>query len=207
VAPPGYYQDVLALAERYGFYVGSDEAYSELYYDEPPAGLLQAAEGSGYRRAIVVNTLSKRSNMTAYRSGFVAGDPEIIATMKDVRPRMGVATPEFIQRAAIAAWSDEGHVAAQRRRYAERRALFLELFRCKGIEVEASQAAFYLWVHVPERVPERDGRRFAAELLEHGIYVQPGEFFGPRGREYVRFAYVPTLDVCRDAVAVLERVL
>src|SRR5207249_10910294 len=100
----------------------------------PPPGLLQAAAATGYRRAVVINTLSKRSNMTAYRSGFIAGDPEVIAVMKNVRPRIGVATPEFIQRAAIAAWNDEAHVAAQRARYAARRAVFMDVLRRRGAE-------------------------------------------------------------------------
>ncbi|HVG95401.1 MAG TPA: aminotransferase class I/II-fold pyridoxal phosphate-dependent enzyme [Chloroflexota bacterium] len=207
VAPLSYYRDALALAERYDFYVGSDEAYSELWYDRPPPGLLQAAAASGFRRAIVVNTLSKRSNMTAYRSGFVAGDPEVIRVMKNVRPRMGVATPEFIQRAAVAAWGDEAHVEAQRRRYAERRALFLDLFRRKGVQVEASEAAFYLWIRVPESVPGRDSGRWAEALVGRGLVLLPGAFFGPRGREYVRLAFVPRLEVCREAVAILEQVL
>src|SRR5688572_19082278 len=127
VAPLAYFREALELAERYGFVVASDEAYSELYYDAPPVGLLEAAADSGYERAIVLNTLSKRSNMTSYRTGFLAGDPTLISVMKDVRPRIGAATPEFIQRAAIAAWGDEAHVDAQRARYAERRALFLEV--------------------------------------------------------------------------------
>ena len=207
VAPLSYYRDALALAERYDFYVGSDEAYSELWYDRPPPGLLQAAAASGFRRAIVVNTLSKRSNMTAYRSGFIAGDPEVIRVMKNVRPRMGVATPEFIQRAAVAAWGDEAHVEAQRRRYAERRALFLDLFRRKGVQVEASEAAFYLWIRVPESVPGRDSGRWAEALVGRGLVLLPGAFFGPRGREYVRLAFVPRLEVCREAVAILEQVL
>jgi aspartate/methionine/tyrosine aminotransferase len=207
VAPLSYYRDVLALAARYGFYVASDEAYSELWYDQPPPSLLQAAAETEYRHVVVVNTLSKRSNMTAYRSGFIAGDPALIALMKNVRPRIGVATPEFIQRGAIAAWSDEAHVAAQRARYAERRALFLELFARKGVQVEASEGAFYLWVQVPETVPERDSQRFAAQLVEHGVVVLPGAFFGPRGRTYFRLAFVPALDVCRAAAAILDRVL
>src|SRR5205085_6125347 len=138
------------------FWVGSDEAYSELYFDAPPAGLLQAAADSNYRRAVVVNTLSKRSNITAYRSGFIAGDPEMIAVMKNVRPRMGVATPEFIQQAAVAAWNDETHVETQRARYAERRAVLTDVLRRRGAEVEASEATFYLWLHVPAGIPNRD---------------------------------------------------
>jgi acetylornithine aminotransferase len=207
VASLGYYRDALALAERYDFYVGSDEAYSELWYDVPPPSLLQAAQVTGFRRAIVVNTLSKRSNMTAYRTGFIAGDPDLIRVMKDVRPRMGVATPEFIQRAAVVAWNDEAHVEQQRARYAERRALFLDVFRRAGVEVEASQAAFYLWARVPERGEGRDSVRFAEQLLEAGAFVLPGSFFGARGAEYFRLAFVPSIDICREGAAILERVL
>ena len=204
VAPVSYYREALALAERYGFYVASDEAYSELYYDSKPVGLLDAA-GSEFRRAIVINTLSKRSNMTSYRSGFMAGDPELIAVMKDVRPRIGAATPEFIQRAAIAAWGDERHVEEQRGRYAERRALFLEVFAGKGLKVEASQAAFYLWVRVPEGFG--DSFAFAERLMEAGLIVLPGGFMGARGSEYFRLAFVPQMSVCEEAAQILERVL
>ncbi len=204
VAPIDYYRDALALAERYGFYIASDEAYSELWYESPPPGLLEAA-GPDFRRAVVINTLSKRSNMTSYRSGFIAADPEIIAVMKDVRPRIGAATPEFIQRAAIAAWNDETHVEEQRTRYAERRDLFLEVFRRKGVRVEASHAAFYLWARVPDGAG--DSFAFAERLMGQGVIVLPGGFMGPRGSDYFRLAFVPKLDVCQEAAEILERVL
>lgn len=207
VASLQHYGDALALAERYDFWVASDEAYSELWYDAPPPGLLQAARASGYRRAIVINTLSKRSNMTAYRSGFIAGDPNIIAALKKVRPRMGVATPEFIQRAAIAAWNDEAHVEQQRARYRSRRELFLDLFQRKEVLVEASEATFYLWIRVPAGTAAGDSYRFAEQLLEHRVIVLPGAFMGPRGAQYVRLALVPSLDLCREAVGILDRVL
>lgn len=207
VAPATYFRDVLALAERYGFYVASDEAYSELWYEAPPPGLLQVAQENGFRRSVVINTLSKRSNMTAYRSGFIAGDPELIGVMKNVRPRMGVATPEFIQRAAAVAWNDESHVEAQRARYAERRRLFLDVFQRKGLQVEASEAAFYLWVRAPEGPWGPDSFALAEWLLEQGLIVLPGGFMGRRGEEHFRLAYVPKLDVCRQAAELLERVL
>lgn len=204
IAPVSYYRDALELAERYDFVVASDEAYSELYYDAPPAGLLEAA-GPGFRRAVVLNTLSKRSNMTSYRSGFMAGDPDLIRVMKEVRPRIGAATPEFIQRAAIAAWGDEAHVQEQRARYAERRALFLEVFAGKGLRVEASAAAFYLWVRVP--ADGGDSFAFAEKLMTAGLIVLPGGFMGARGNEYFRLAFVPKLEVCQEAAQILERVL
>jgi aspartate/methionine/tyrosine aminotransferase len=205
VAPLSYYKDALELAERYGFYVASDEAYSELWYDKPPAGILQASVQGDFHRAIAVNTLSKRSNMTSYRSGFIAGDPEIIQVMKDVRPRIGSATPEFIQRAAIAAWGDETHVQAQRERYRQRRDLFLDVFRKAELKVEASDGAFYLWVRVPEG--QGDSFAFAERLMEAGLIVLPGGFMGERGRDYFRLAFVPRMEVCEEAAAILERVL
>ncbi len=207
VAPVAHYRRALHLAHQHGFLVASDEAYSELWFDAPPAGLLQASTDPDFSHAIVVNTLSKRSNMTAYRSGLIAGDARVIAAMKNVRPRIGVATPEFIQKAAIAAWNDEVHVEAQRARYAVRRDLFLDLCARKHLTVEASQGAFYLWIRVPERVPGRDARMFASELLDNGIIVLPGSFMGPRGSEYVRLAFVPAIETCRDAVAILDRIL
>ena len=207
VAPVAHYRRALDLAHQYGFLVASDEAYSELWFDAPPAGLLQACTDPDFSHAIVVNTLSKRSNMTAYRSGLIAGDARVIAAMKNVRPRIGVATPEFIQKAAIAAWNDEVHVEAQRARYAVRRDLFLDLCARKNLTVEASQGAFYLWIRVPDRVPGRDARVFASELLDNGIIVLPGSFMGPRGSEYVRLAFVPAIETCRDAVAILDRIL
>ena len=203
VAPPSYYREVLALAERWDFYVASDEAYSELWYDSPPPSLLQ----TGLERAIVINTLSKRSNMTAYRSGVIAGDARVLAPLRSVRPRMGVATPEFIQQAARAAWEDEAHVMAQRRRYAERRQLFIEVLARKGLVVDASEATFYLWVRVPEWVAGRSSRQFAEWLLERGIVVLPGEFLGARGAGHVRLALVPPLETCQRAVEILDSVL
>ena len=115
--------------------------------------------------------------------------------------------PEFIQRAAVAAWSDEAHVEAQRARYAERRRLFLDLYARKGIQVEASQAAFYLWALVPERNGSRDSFAFAEYLMDNGVIVLPGGFMGERGREYFRLAFVPSMKVCREAAEILERVL
>ncbi len=207
VAPRDHYRRALDLADRHGFLVASDEAYSELWYDAPPPGILEACDAADFTGAIAINTLSKRSNMTGYRSGFIAGDARVIAAMRNVRPRIGVATPEFVQRAAIAAWGDEAHVEAQRARYATRRDLFLGLCARKGLEVEASQGAFYLWIRVPADVPGRDAATFAARLLDHGLVVLPGSFMGPRGGGHVRVAFVPSLETCKDAVAILDRIL
>jgi succinyldiaminopimelate transaminase len=199
VAPLELYERLAALARRHGFVLASDEAYSELWFDEPPASALQAGD---LGHVIVFNTLSKRSSMTGYRCGFAAGDPDLIAALKAFRPTVGTAPQEFVQRAGIAAWSDEEHVERTRAVYRRKRELFLDLFERKAIELAASRATMYLWVRVAG-----DDAAFAARLLEHGVVVSPGSFFGPAGEGYVRFALVPSLEDCERAVAILEEVL
>jgi acetylornithine aminotransferase len=121
--------------------------------------------------------------------------------LKSLRPATGVTPQEFVQRASIAAWGDESHVEENRARYAAKREVFLELFRSKGIEVAGSNATFYLWVKVPGTEPSEG---FAMRLLDAGVVVAPGSFFGPEGEGYVRMAMVPTLEDCRTAAASLE---
>ncbi len=107
-APLELYERAAELARRHDFVLASDEAYSELYFgDEPPVSALQIDD---LRNVAVLNTLSKRSSMPGYRSGFVAGDPELVAALKRYRPNVGVAPQEFVQRASVAAWGDEAHV-------------------------------------------------------------------------------------------------
>jgi aspartate/methionine/tyrosine aminotransferase len=141
--------------------------------------------------------------MTGYRSGFVAGDPTLIEALKRLRPAVGVTPQEFVQRASVAAWNDERHVELNRERYGEKRALFVELFRRKGIQVSGSAATFYLWVKVPGGRPSAV---WATQLFEHDVVVAPGSFFGPEGEGYVRLALVPTLEECRRAVDIMGAV-
>jgi acetylornithine aminotransferase len=199
VAPLAFFEELAERARRDDFVLASDEAYSELWFDEPPASALQAGDLSN---VIVFNTLSKRSSMTGYRCGFAAGDPELIAALKAFRPTVGTAPQEFVQRAGIAAWNDEAHVERTREVYRRKRALFLDLLERKGLAVAGSSATMYLWVRVPGSDED-----FAARLLEHGVVVSPGSFFGPAGEGYVRFALVPSLEDCERAVRILEEVL
>jgi succinyldiaminopimelate transaminase len=193
VAPLSFYEELAGLAERHDFVIASDEAYTELWFDEPPPSALQVAERS---RVIVFQTLSKRSSMTGYRSGFVAAPPEVIAALKAYRPTVGTAPQEFVQRASVFAWNDERHVEETRARYRAKRDVLLPVLRAKGWEVVASEATMYVWVVAPDGAVE--------ELLERGVVVSPGTFFGPSGEGYVRFALVPTLAECERAAAILE---
>ena len=124
--------------------------------------------------------------MTGYRSGFAAGDDAIVGAMRAFRPTVGTAPQEFVQRASIVAWGDEAHVEEARALYRAKREALLPVLERKGLRVAASRAGMYLWVEV-----EGGSEPFAERLLEHGIVVSPGSFFGPSGEGYVRFALVP----------------
>jgi succinyldiaminopimelate transaminase len=200
-APLAFYERLATLAREHDFVLASDEAYTELWFDEPPVSALQIAD---WTNLAVFNTLSKRSSMTGYRSGFVAGDPELVAALKQFRPNTGTAPQEFVQRASVVAPGDEEHVERARASYAAKRELFLDLFRRAGLRDAGGPATMYLWVATPAG---DTSEAFATRLLEHGVVVAPGAFLGSSGERYVRFALVPTIDECRRAVEILEQAL
>jgi acetylornithine aminotransferase len=193
--------DAAARCRSHDVLLASDEAYGELWFEGgPPPGVLQVGDLSN---VVAINTLSKRSSMTGYRSGFAAGDPDLVAALQRLRPSVGVTPQEFVQIASVAAWRDESHVEDHRARYAAKRAMFLDLFARHGIETTGSVATFYLWVKVPAG---RSSLDWALELLERGgIIVAPGSFFGPEGEGHVRVALVPTIDECGRAVEILDQ--
>ncbi|HZU20996.1 MAG TPA: aminotransferase class I/II-fold pyridoxal phosphate-dependent enzyme [Gaiellaceae bacterium] len=196
VAPLSFYEELAARAREHGFLLCSDEAYSELYFDRPPASALELADRTN---VVVFNTLSKRSSMTGYRSGFVCGPEEVVAALRRYRPSVGTAPQEFVQRASIAAWSDEEHVRAVREVYRRKRDVVLPALEAKGLRLAGSAATFYLWLDVGgPSVP------FAKALLERGIVCAPGAFFGPAGEGYVRFALVPTQAECERAAEIID---
>jgi succinyldiaminopimelate transaminase len=188
------YERAAALAREHDFVVASDEAYSELYFGaDPPVSALQVADRTN---VAVFNTLSKRSSMPGYRSGFVAGDPELVAALKRYRPNVGVAPPEFVQLAAVAAWGDEEHVAAVRETYRAKREVVLPALERLGLRHAGGDATFFLWLE--GAAPDLHGR-----LLERGVILTPGSYFGAAGEGYLRLALVPTLEECRRAAELL----
>ena len=192
------YERTMALARRFGFWVAADEAYSEVYFDRRPRSALEF----GADNLLALHTLSKRSAMTGYRSGFMAGDPRLIEALRRFRPNLGVATPEFVQQAAIVAWGDDAHAAQQRERYAAKRQLLKAYFARRGWAIEASEATFYLWM----KVPGGDDVAFVDRLLRAGVVALPGRLLGEAGAGYLRWALVPTLEHCREALARLDAV-
>ncbi len=199
VAPLSFYEELAERAREHGFLVCSDEAYSELWFDEPPVSALQVRNRTN---VVVFNTLSKRSSMTGYRSGFVCAAPEVVAALRSFRPTVGTAPQEFVQRASVAAWSDDTHVEDVRALYRRKRDTLLPVLLEKGLRLAGSKATFYLWLDV-----DGPSEEFARGLLEQGIVVAPGSFFGPVGEGYVRFALVPTQAECERAATILRQVL
>ncbi len=206
VAPADWWARLLALAERHGFAIVSDECYSEIYLDEarPPLGLLAAAYASGrtgFEGCLVMNSLSKRSNAPGLRSGFVAGDARLVAAFLRYRTYHGCAMPPPAQAASIAAWRDEAHVRENRRRYRESFEAVLPILDGVLEDVRAPEGGFYLWPRTP--IPDTEFARglYAAQ----NVTVLPGSFlsradggFDP-GAGRVRIALVGGAEECAEA--------
>lgn len=196
VADWAYWAHLIDLAERYDFRILADECYSEIYRDTPPAGALEVARevGADPERVLIFHSLSKRSNLPGLRSGFVAGGPECIARMRQLRNYAGSPLPMPLQHAAVAAWSDEAHVDENRALYQEKYAIADDIM--SGVAgYSGPEAGFFLWLEV------EDGEAAALRLWrETGVRVLPGAYLsrdtagGNPGKHYIRAAMVAPKD-------------
>ncbi len=213
VIPLETLRQVLALAEQYDFIVASDECYSELYFDEaqPPVGLLQAAASMGntaWKRCIVFHSLSKRSNAPGMRSGFVAGDADILKQFLLFRTYHGCAMPPPFQIASIAAWNDETHVQANREQYRQKFAAVMEIL-APVLDVKMPDAGFYLWPKTPV-----DDETFTREVFAQAhVNIVPGSYLSRAvngvspGANRVRLALVASLAECVEAAQRIRTVI
>ena len=205
VMPLSEMQKLIGLAREHNFILASDECYSEIYPDEaqPPPGLLQACAAMGdedYRNCVVFHSLSKRSNLPGLRSGFVAGDAEILKDFLKYRTYHGCAMPIHHQLASIAAWNDELHVRENRRLYREKFAAVMDVLD-SHLDVKTPQAGFYLWPRTPI-----DDAEFAKALYgRENVTVLPGRFLAREanginpGQDRIRMALVAPLEQCVEA--------
>lgn len=205
VIEEAHLQKLIALADKYNFIIASDECYSEIYFDEerPPTGLLQAAANMGnteYKNCVVFHSLSKRSNLPGLRSGFVAGDQSVISTFLQYRTYHGSAMAEPIQKASIAAWSDESHVVANRKLYQQKFKQVLAILQ-PVMNVSPPDASFYLWPKLSISDTE-----FCQQLYQQqNVLVLPGQFLSREahgtnpGENHVRMALVANLEQCVEA--------
>lgn len=198
-------QHLIRLADKHNFIIASDECYSELYSDEqaPPAGLLQACSLMGrdnFERCVVFHSLSKRSNLPGLRSGFIAGDKDVISSFLLYRTYHGCAMPIYTQIASAAAWRDEEHVKQNRQLYRQKFLAVCDILS-PVLPVTIPPASFYLWLHTPIA-----DTAFAQHLFEQqNVTVLPGTFLardtkaGNPGECRVRLALVAPLDACIEA--------
>jgi N-succinyldiaminopimelate aminotransferase len=207
------HEKLLNLAEKHDFVIASDECYTEIYDDEinPPPGLLQTAYEMGntaFKRCVIFHSLSKRSNAPGLRSGFVAGDAELLKHYFQYRTYHGCAMPLPTQHASIQAWQDERHVIENRRLYREKFSAFIDILSdvCTVIKPPAS---FYVWLKTPITDTE-----FAKQLFaQQNITVLPGSYLSRDfdginpGLNHVRIALVAPLDECIEAAQRIKNFL
>jgi N-succinyldiaminopimelate aminotransferase len=217
VMPLAEWEKLFALSDRHGFVIASDECYSEIYFrDEPPLGSLEAAQKLGrtdFRNLVALTSLSKRSNVPGMRSGFVAGDANVLKSFLLYRTYHGSAMSPVVQQASLAAWADEDHVVANREQYRLKFAQVTPLL-AEVLDVALPDAGFYLWADVSKVVAGADDVAFAQGLLaQYNVAVLPGSLLareakgsGPGGAETVnpgrgriRLALVAEASECLEA--------
>lgn len=205
VMPLAEWEKLFALSDRHGFVIAADECYSEIHFDEshPPLGALQAAQHfgrAGYPRLVVFSSLSKRSNVPGMRSGFVAGDAQILKKFLLYRTYHGCAMSPPVHVASIAAWNDESHVVENRRLYRGKFDAALALLK-PAINVDMPAAAFYLWMSTPVSDTEFTRRLYQ----DQAVSVLPGSYLAREahgvnpGQDRVRIALVASTEECTEA--------
>jgi len=203
VMPLSEWKTLFELSDRYGFIIAADECYSEIYFDTPPLGALQAASQLGRKNfcnLAIFSSLSKRSNVPGMRSGFVAGDAKVIEKFKLYRTYHGAAMNPAIQAASIAAWLDEAHVAENRRLYTEKFTQVIELLK-PALPITMPEAGFYLWI----RTPIADTTFAQALYRDYNVTVLPGSYLARSvrgvnpGENHVRLALVPGIKETLEA--------
>jgi N-succinyldiaminopimelate aminotransferase len=215
VMPLNEWRQLFELSDRHGFVIASDECYSEIFFrEDPPLGSLQAAAQLGrtdFKRLIAFTSLSKRSNVPGMRSGFVAGDAEIVKAFLLYRTYHGSAMNPMIQQASIAAWHDEAHVVANRDKYRAKFARVTPML-AEVMGVALPDAGFYLWADISKITPEGDDVAFALDLLaQYNVAVLPGRLLAREsqgvnpGAGRIRLALVAELDECVEAAERIQR--
>ena len=203
-----FYKEAVDFGHDNNIIVASDECYTEIYYNKnkKPKSILEFSKDG----VVAFHSLSKRSSMTCYRIGWVAGDENVIGAFKKLKTNIDSGTPTFIQDAAIAALRDESHVEKARREYREKRDILIGAFESAGLENCAPDATLYIWQKTPKGMSSVD---FAKKLLqkEIAVVVTPGEWVSKTfeginpGKEFVRFALVPSLEETKEAAARIKK--
>lgn len=204
VADRAFVESLVRFCADHDIILASDEAYSEIWFESgPPHSALEVSKDG----VVAFHSLSKRSAMTGWRVGWMAGDARLVSLFRKVKTNVDSGTPDFVQDAAVAALSDETHVAAMRASYREKRDILLAAFAAAGLETRPPEATLYVWQRAPEGL---DGVALAKRLLAPDVAVAtiPGAAIAEPlaegrnpGTDYIRLALVPTLEESRAAAA------
>lgn len=206
-APDDFWPRLLNWAKKNEIIVASDEAYTEVWFDKPPRSALEFSKDG----VVVIQSLSKRSNMTGHRVGYVCGDARIVSLFKKLKTNIDSGTATYVQDGAIAALADEKHVEEMRALYKAKREILIPALEAVGCEVPDTSATLYLWPRVPKGL---NGLEFAKKLLAPKVAVvcTPGPALGEPladgtnpGERHVRFALVPSVEQCKEAAARMKK--
>jgi len=208
VVPAQKLDEIVAFCREFAILLCSDEAYSEIYFEAPPRSVLQ----HGRSRVLAFFSLSKRSAMTGYRCGWVAGDREAVAIFRKVKTNIDSGTPTFIQDAAVAALADETHVEGMRENYRAKGDILASALHDLGLPRSRPQAGLYIWQRVP---PGSTGLDVARHLWQPdtAVITTPGAWladpladgFNP-GEPFIRLALVPPMSRIEEATRRLREV-
>lgn len=220
-APLDYWRRVIEWCHRTDTILLSDDCYVDIYdagidsspelkdgtfpgveVDPRPLNPLQLSTD----RVLSFMSLSKRSGLTGYRAGMVAGDPRVIKPFLNARANFGVGSPDFIQHAAAVAWADDDHVVERRRIFSRRLATFGPLLKDLGMIDAIPSTTFYLWAKIPSRFGD-DDVKFVLDLARIGVIASPSQWLSEGIRGYVRFALVPEDAPMREAMGLLREYL
>ena len=206
-APKEWLQVLVSWAKHFNVIIAADEGcYNDIYFKEKPISLLEIQKEG----IITFYSLSKRSNMTGYRVGFVAGDERIISGFKKVKTNIDSGTPSFIQDAASLALGDQVEVLKMREEYKKKRDIMIDALTSCGLETPKGDSTFYLWQKAPKGL---NSIKFSKALVELGIIVTPGQLISDEadglnpGQNFVRFALVPSIEEVTEAAARIKESL
>lgn len=201
-------QAIYEWALKHDLVLLSDECYVDMYFpgSEKPVSLLEVASHNDFKNVLAFFSLSKRSGMTGYRSGFVAGDARLVGAFAKYRPNVGVGTPEFVQRAARAAWADDLHVHERNAIFAQKRQIVDAFLNKNGFKVLPSSATFYVWIDAPQSYSS--GEEYCEALAQAtGIVATPGDALGDSSKKCFRLALVPTAEKIRQCVELWQQAI
>lgn len=179
--------------------IASDECYLEFGHTATPVSILSFAQGNN-KNILAVHSLSKRSSMAGYRAGFLIGDPDLIARIREIRKHAGMMVALPVQKAMVAALQEDVHVAQQRQRYNGRRERLVPALEQVGFTIEESRAGLYIWCTRGEK--DMDS---VAWLADQGVLATPGHFYGEKGSGHIRIALTATDAQIDEAVSRLNK--